>query len=53
MFVRDSLPKSEPLGISAQQVDIDTLEARLTAEIVSADVVQALASIASAWAVRP
>jgi hypothetical protein len=40
------------LGISGDALGLDTLEDRLTEEIIAADVVQALGSIASAWAVK-
>jgi ubiquinone/menaquinone biosynthesis C-methylase UbiE len=50
--LRDLAPRLEPLGISGDAIGLDTLEDRLTAEIVAADVVQALGSIASAWAVK-
>ncbi len=51
-IVRNLLPQLERLGISAGEIDIATLEERLIAELASADVVQAFASIASAWAIK-
>jgi ubiquinone/menaquinone biosynthesis C-methylase UbiE len=52
-IMRSLLPKLEQLGVSAEMVDIETLGARLAAETRDADVVQARASIASAWAIKP
>ena len=51
-IVQNLLPRLERLGISAGDIGIETLEERLTAELTSADVVQAFASIASASAVK-
>jgi hypothetical protein len=51
-IVRNLLPRLEQLGVPAETIQIDTLEARLRAETEDSDAVQARVSIASAWAVK-
>jgi ubiquinone/menaquinone biosynthesis C-methylase UbiE len=50
-MVRELSPRLESLGVCPGDIGIGTLEERLNAELAAADVVQAFASIASAWAV--
>jgi len=52
-ILRNLLPRLERMGVSAEAVDIETLGVRLTAETIDADAVQARASIASAWSIKP
>lgn len=52
-ILRDLAPRLETLGVSGDAIGLETLEDRLTVEAMAADAVQALASIASAWAVKP
>ena len=51
-ILRDLTPRLAAHGVSGDMMRLETLEERLTAEAVAADAVQALASIASAWAVK-
>ena len=51
-FLRNLLPRLEALGICGADIGVDTLEERMTAETAATDVVQAFATIASAWAVK-
>jgi hypothetical protein len=51
-IVRNLLPRLGSLGLSADDIGIETLEQRLRDEIEAADVVQAFTSIASAKAVK-
>jgi len=52
MILRNLLPRLLELGVRAEQIDLDTLEERLFAETTASDLVQARASIASAWALK-
>ncbi len=51
-IVRNLLPRLEQLGVRAETVEIETLEARLRAETEDSDAVQARVSIASAWTTK-
>ena len=51
-IVRNLLPRLGQLGVRAEAIQIDTLEARLRAETEDSDAVQARVSIASAWALK-
>jgi sugar O-acyltransferase (sialic acid O-acetyltransferase NeuD family) len=52
-ILRNILPRLAELGTSESDLDLATLEARLTDETAAADVVQAASSVVSAWATRP
>lgn len=51
-IVRNLLPRLEQIGVRAETVEIETLEARLRAETEDSDAVQARVSIASAWTLK-
>ena len=52
MILRNLLPRLLELGVRPEQIGLYTLEERLCAETAAPDLVQARASIASAWAVK-
>jgi hypothetical protein len=52
MMLRNLVPRLTELGVRPEEIGLETLEERLSAETSASDLVQARASIASAWAVK-